>query len=151
MVSVHPARWCTSPIGVVPGLGNGVGHGHEVANLPRVCLFISLMYPFWENKLYFFQGLYSGFFTTAGYVAAEWVPTPCCNDACSVGTPNWALWEKGWLKHCKTMISPFLGRFFLLSKRTFFFWRGYTVDASYREGQDIIPGQLSVEFINVGG
>ena len=43
MVSVYPARWCTSPLGVVPaGLGDGVGDCHDVANLPRVCLFISL-------------------------------------------------------------------------------------------------------------
>ena len=39
MVSVHPARWCTSPLGVVPaGLGDGVGDCHDAANLPRVCL-----------------------------------------------------------------------------------------------------------------
>ena len=43
MVSVHPARWCTSPLGVVPaGLGDGVGLCLDVAKLPRVCLFISL-------------------------------------------------------------------------------------------------------------
>ena len=47
MVSVHPARWCTSPLGVVPvGLGDGVGDCHDVANLPRVCLFISLLFLF---------------------------------------------------------------------------------------------------------
>ena len=28
------------------GLGNGVGHCHDVAKLPRVCLFISLLYLF---------------------------------------------------------------------------------------------------------
>ena len=53
-------------------------------------------------------------------LVAEWVPTPCYNDAYSVGTPKWALWGKGWLKHNKTMVSPFLGRFFLVSKRTIF-------------------------------
>ena len=42
VVSVDPARWCTSPRGVVPAwLGDGVGDCHDVANLPRVCLFIS--------------------------------------------------------------------------------------------------------------
>ena len=47
VVSVHPARWCTSPLGVVPaGLGDGVGHCHDVAKLPRVCLFISLIVSF---------------------------------------------------------------------------------------------------------
>ena len=48
MVSVYPARWRTSPLGVVPaGLGDGVGHCHDVAKLPRVCLFISLLNLFW--------------------------------------------------------------------------------------------------------
>ena len=51
MISVHPARWCTSPLGVVPaGLGDGVRHCHDVAKFPRVCLFISLLYLFWGNK-----------------------------------------------------------------------------------------------------
>ena len=37
MVSVHPARRCTSPLGVVPvGLGDGVGDCHDVANFPPV-------------------------------------------------------------------------------------------------------------------
>ena len=36
VVSAHPARRCTSPLGVVPvGLGDGVGDCHDVANLPR--------------------------------------------------------------------------------------------------------------------
>ena len=43
VVSVHPARRCTSPPKIVPvGLGDGVGHCHDVDNLPRVRLFISL-------------------------------------------------------------------------------------------------------------
>ena len=47
VVSVHPAQWCTSPLGVVPaGLGDGVGHCHDVAKFPRVCLFIFLVYLF---------------------------------------------------------------------------------------------------------
>ena len=45
VVSVHPARRFTSPLAVVPaGLGDGVDHGvghcHDVAELPRVCLFL---------------------------------------------------------------------------------------------------------------
>ena len=45
VVSVQLARWCTSPLGVVPaGLGEGVGLCHDVAKLPKVCLFISLFY-----------------------------------------------------------------------------------------------------------
>ena len=50
MVSVHPARRCTSPLGVVPaGLGDGVGHCHDIAELPRVCLFISLVFLLGET------------------------------------------------------------------------------------------------------
>ena len=47
MVSVYPARWCTSPLGVVPaGLGDGVGDCHDVTNLPRVRFLLSLWYVF---------------------------------------------------------------------------------------------------------
>ena len=38
---------------------------------------------------------------------------------------------------------PRIGRFFLVSKRTFYFSGGFP--------RDITPGQLSIEFINVGG
>ena len=75
-----------------------------------------------------------GFSILLGMLVAEWVPTPCNNDAHSLGTPKWALWEKGWLKHCKTMMSPFLGRFFLVSKRTIFlFGVCYCMDVPYRK------------------
>ena len=161
MVSVHPARWCTSPLGVVPaGLGDGVGHCHDVANLPRVCLFYFPCISFWVNKLYsFFKSMILGFSLPLGMLVAKWVPTPCYNDAYSVGTPKWASWGKGWLKHCKTMISPFLGRFFLVSKRTFYFFGSvilwmFHIGRARHPGpgpRDFPPGQLSVEFINVGG
>ena len=55
MVSVHPARRCTSLLGVVPvGLGDGVGHCHDVANILVKWLVISFLFLFWE-KLYFFS------------------------------------------------------------------------------------------------
>ena len=55
MISVHPARWCTSPLGVVPvGLGSGVGDCHDVANFPEQWLFYSLVFHLFERKLYFF-------------------------------------------------------------------------------------------------
>ena len=55
VVSVHPARWCTSPLGVVPaGLGEDVGDCHEVANLPRVRLFLSLVYLLGGTHYVFF-------------------------------------------------------------------------------------------------
>ena len=85
--------------------------------------------------------------------------TPCYRDAYSVGTPNMAFWEKGWQKHGKTMISPFLGRFFLVSKRTiFFFWEVLLwvlyIGRARHPGPGprvFTPGQLSIEFANVGG
>ena len=63
MVSVHPARWCTSPLGVVPaGLGEGVGDCHDVANLPRVRLLISLVYHFGETNYTLFSRVWFLFF-----------------------------------------------------------------------------------------
>ena len=124
MVSVYPARWCTSPHGVVSaGLGDGVGHCHDVANLPRR------------------------------------EPTHATIDAYLVGTPNRAFWEKGWQRHCKTVVSPFLGRFILVSKRTIFFFLGVLswvlhIGRARHPGlgpRFFTPGQLSIEFANVGG
>ena len=83
----------------------------------------------------FFRSMSLGISIPLGMLVAKWVPTPCYNDAYSVGAPKRAFWEKGWLKHCKTMISPFFGRFFLVSKRPFIFLVGYWLDASYWEGQ----------------
>ena len=92
-------------------------------------------------------------------LVAKWEPTPCCHDAYSVGTPNRAFRVKGWRKYCKTMISPFLGRFFLVSKRTFFFfwcvilWM-LRIGRARHPGPGprvLTPGQLPIEFVNVGG
>ena len=56
VVSVHPARWCTSPLGVVPaGLGDVVGDCHDVAIGPRVCLFISLEKLVWGTRFTLFS------------------------------------------------------------------------------------------------
>ena len=48
VVSVHPGRWCTSPLGVVPaGLGDGVGHCHDVSQTSKGCVFLfPLVYLF---------------------------------------------------------------------------------------------------------
>ena len=160
MVSVHPARWCTSPLGVVPaGLGDGVGHCHDVAKLPRVCLFISLVFLFGRMVCTLFSRVFLCFFSKPlGMLVAKWVPTPCYDDAYSVGTPKWASWEKGWQKHYETTFSPLLGRFFLVSKRTLFFWEVIRwmlhIGRARHPGsgpRDFTPGQLSIEFINVGG
>ena len=77
-----------------------------------------------------------GFLLPLGMLVAKWVPTPCYNDAYSVGTPKWASWGKDWLKHYKTMVSPLLGCFFLVSKRTiYFFWEGSFMGSLYWQGQ----------------
>ena len=100
MVSVYLARRCTSPLGVVPiGLGDGVGDCHDVANFLEKCLFISLVFHFWEKTLLFFQGKVSFISVLLDMPVAYWEPTPCYHDAYSVGTPNWAFREKGWQKH----------------------------------------------------
>ena len=115
VVGVHPSRRCTSPLGVLPvGLGDGVGDCHDVANLPKGASFYFPCISFLGNKSYSFsESTAVVFLLPLGMLVAKWVPTPSNNDAYSVGTPRWALWGKGWLKHCKTMVSPFLGRSFL--------------------------------------
>ena len=92
MVSVHPARWCTSPLGVVPaGLGDGVGHCHDVAKLPKGVSVYFPCFSFWVNKIYSsFKSIVMEFSVPLGMLVAKWVPTPCCNDAYSVGIPKWA-------------------------------------------------------------
>ena len=129
MVSVHPAQWCTSPLGVVPaGLGTALAHCHDSVYFPGV--------SFWWNKFYsFFKSVVVGFLRMLDMLVAKWVPTPCYNDAYSVGTPKWAFWGKGWQTYHKTTFSPRIGRFFLVSKRTFYFLVFFLLDAPYREGQ----------------
>ena len=71
---------------------------------------LSFYFPsifFWGNNFYsFFKSM--GFSIPLGMLVANWVPTPCYNDAYSVGTPRWAFWGKGWQKYCGTTFSPFL-------------------------------------------
>ena len=44
------------PLGVVPvGLGDGAGDCHDVANLPKECLFISLLYLFGRKNFTLFR------------------------------------------------------------------------------------------------
>ena len=86
-------------------------------------------------------------------------PTHGYNDAYSVGTPNWACWVKSGQKNRKTTVSPMVRRVFLVNKRTiFFFW--WLVLWMLHFGRARHPGlgkrhltsgQLSVEFVNVGG
>ena len=125
---------------------------------------VSFYFPFvflWEKLYSFSKSMVSYFCALLGMLVAKWVPTPCCNDAYSVDTRKWAFWEKGWLNHCKTTFSLFYGRFFLVSKRTFFlsFSGEFFYGCSMLGGPGILglapsfftPGQLSIEFVNVGG
>ena len=59
--------------------------------------------------------------------------------------------------HHKTTISPFFGRFFMVSKRTIFFFGRFFYGCYILVGPGILglalvfpPGQLSIEFANVG-
>ena len=87
------------------------------------------------------------------------MPTRCYIDAYSVGTPKWASWKKDWLKHHKTMVSPLLGCFFLVSKRTFYFFGRVLLRVLYigrarhpGPGPRVFtPGELSFEFADIGG
>ena len=76
-----------------------------------------------------------------------------------VGTPKWAFWGKGWQKHYESTFSSFIGHLFLVSKRTFYFSGGLSGGCFILVGPGILglalvfllPGQLSIEFVNVGG
>ena len=123
VVGVHPAQRCTSPLGVVlVGPGDGVGDCHDTADLQREGLFISLfstqggkISSVFGSMVYFRCMLLS-------MLVTKREPTPGYHDASSVGTPMWAVLEKGWQNHCKSMVSNLLGRFFLVSKRTLCFF-----------------------------
>ena len=89
---------------------------------------------------------------------AKCVPTPCYRDAYSVGIPKGAYGEMSGQRHHKTSFSPVLDGSFLVSKRTFYFlgvicWMLHIGRARHPGPgpRDIFPGQLSIEFINVGG
>ena len=72
MVSVYPVRRRTSPLGVVPvGLGDGVGHCHDVANLPGKCLFLFLFFFFgWKAFHSFLKGYGFVCFCSVGYATS---------------------------------------------------------------------------------
>ena len=66
---------------------------------------------------------------------------------------------KGLPNHCKTTISPLFRHVFLVNKRTLFFFGGLVIwmlhiGRARHPGPGkryFTPGQLSVEFVNVGG
>ena len=88
---------------------------------------VSFYFPcifFWVNEFYsFFKSM--GFSLPLGMLVAKWVPTPCCNDAYSVGTLNGHCGRKAGKSIMRPRFPPHLGRFFLVSKRTFDFPGGF--------------------------
>ena len=147
MVSVCPARWCTSTLGVVPaGLGDGVGDCHDVANFPRVRFFISLLYLFFGKYMLFCKGMVCYFCVLLSMLVGEWEPTPCYRDAFSVDTPKWAYWEKGWQNHCKTTVSTLFGRLFEVVV-----WMLHIGRARHPWSWSSVFYPWSAVFVNVGG
>ena len=108
--------------------------------------------------LFFFRSMVF-FWILLDMLAAEREPTPCYHDAYSVGAPRWAFWEKGWQIHCETTVSRCLSVFFWLTKGLYSFWCGLVIwmlhiGRARHPGPGkrfFTPGQLSVEFVNVGG
>ena len=94
-------------------------------------------------------------------LVAKREPTPCYRDAYSVGSSKWTYRRKGWQIHCETTFSPLYVRLFLVSKRTSFFffgrwWFGCSTSGGRARHLVLVlgfftPGQLPVEFVNVGG
>ena len=71
MISVHPTWRGTSPRGVVPvGLGDGVGHCHDAANLPKELFFCPLVFFSEQKTLLFFLEFGFLFLFTAGYASS---------------------------------------------------------------------------------
>ena len=97
-------------------------------------------------------------FVLLGMLVAYWEPTPSAMMHIRWAHLTGHFVGKAGKKHCKSMFSPLFGRFFLVRKRTFF-GRGVVVwmlhiGRARHPGpgpRDFTPGQLSVEFINVGG
>ena len=100
----------------------------------------------------------SYFCALLGMLVTKWEPTPYNRDAYSVDTPKCGYCGKGWQIHCKTTFSPLYGRLVLVSKRTSFSFGRWWFGCSTLREPDILswysvfyPGQLLVEFVNVGG
>ena len=72
------------------------------------------------------------------------MPTPCYNDAYSVGTPKWAFWGKGWQRYHESTFSSLFGRFFLVCKRTFYFSGGLYVGCYILGGPGILGLALAM-------
>ena len=161
MASVPSALRCTSPLGVVPvGWGDGVGLCRDATSFPENGHFISLGdISGVQNYAFFFRCMVFIWVLLLGMLVAMREPTPCYHDAYSVGIPKGACGGKGRQNHCKTTVSPLLKCVFLVSKRTlYFFWEVVVwmlhIGRARHPGpvkRSSIPGQLSIEFANIGG
>ena len=89
----------------------------DAANLLGKCLFI---YFFFLKKktLLFEKGMVLFIYALLSMPEAHWEPTLCYRDAYSVDTPRWG---KGLANALQDHVFFLFGRFFLVSKRTFFF------------------------------
>ena len=127
----------------------------------KVSFYFPLVF-FWGGESFtpFFKGMVLFISVLLSMLVAQWEPIPCYRDAHSVGTPKWASWRQGWVTHYKTTFSPFSGRLFLFDKQKdlFLFWEVTTW--MFHRGRarhpgpgprSFTPGQLSIEFVNVGG
>ena len=86
---------------------------------------VSFLFPlksFWETK--------PCLFSWCSFLLLDSAEYACSQEGAHTMLPRfifdrcpkeWAYREKGWQMNCKTKISPFYGRLFLVSKRTFFF------------------------------
>ena len=118
--------------------------------------FYFLFFIFFEEQaVLFFRCIVFGFSLPLGMLVAKREPTPCYHMRI-----RWALLNGHYgRKAGETTFSPRLGRFFLVSKRTFYFFWGVIrwmlhIGRARHPGpgpRNIIPGQLSIEFINIGG
>ena len=127
MVSVYPAL-----------------SGHDVANFLGKCLFISLLFLLGrENFTLFCKGMVSFISVLLSMLVAEWEPTPCYRDAYSAGTQIGISGER----LADTLLD-----------HIFYFWEvkvwKFHIGMARHPGPGkrlFTPGQLSVEFVNVGG
>ena len=107
----------------------------------------------------FFKGMVFIWVLLLGMLVAMREPPPCYHDAYSVGIPNRACGGKSGQNYCKTTVSPLIKCVFLVSKRTLYFsgevvvWMLHIGRARHPGPvkRSSIPGQLSIEFANIGG
>ena len=115
----------------------------------------------WIAKLYLFfhrYGFYSGL--TAGYASSyEGAPPHATMMHIRWVFLKGHMGGRAGQNHCKTTVSPLIQSVFLVSKRTLYFFWGLVVWMLYigrarHPGpgkRSFIPGQLSIEFANIGG